>query len=1210
MTEVKTSFQFSNQYSEGFVILTHYYWSTDTTLDANDQLLDFSNFTTSGSIANLNKIITIPEGTLPGQYYVLHQHDVLNVLAENNEDDNIGYTSVIVRPIFNLPYTTDFETADDNWRIVLGANPSTPTLWSRGLGTRHHIEKSHSGVNAWHTSNTLSEHPDTTFQCVETPYFNLGSSSDPLLLSFWYKCHYPWYVGAGGNTYHIQYSVDCSNTWNFLYELPENLSDEWELIKIPLDESINSNANIRFRITYQGSYLKPEGIIFDDFYVGPDKADLTIEGIYSNNRFLTVSSATDVLHYNVNPEVVTNSNFVTRFYWSNDAVLDASDVLLGEQTLYALTYSQFDEALQTMVHKLEKKQAFSFIKPTQTIGTYYIIYQLDATNQISESIETNNSGVIPVQVMPALSVPYFNDFETNAMFWDHDATLGVDEWELASPQGQVFNEAFSGENAWITKATGQITPMSRMHLYTPVFDLTTTVDPVLAFDMLLDNINGGFLLISENMSYSVDNGATWHLLQPQNAILTMDYTKWYTIMHYNNDNGLDVYSQESTTGKLFAKSEPNFTNQIQYDTRDSDRNTRYMVNISHLKEESSIRFRFNLASDHFNMNQVNTYGDLEGALIDNFEIKEAAVDLHITSNKILYWSSQADLLKFSMSVKNSGTAYSNATDVTFYLSTDTTLDASDFNLGTTALPRVRPDYRNYQNLEFSVPTDFSTYQYLIYVIDSQNLTSDSNLGNNIGFWELGLSGITTYPYFEDFEEDVIHGWHGYAYTNMFGEELSNYRVKHRIPVSHSPSIHDRLFDGILATEQVPLGAWQAQMTPLYHIYTPAFNFTAYTDPEPLVMSFDIMCVGSPGNTGGTMEYSLNGGSTWLLLDDLSGPSVNFYNEWEHLTAFNQPGWSWQDGLIKTVKMDVSFLQNQPNVVFRYNYYSNSNSYFGRGLRLDNFSIGQEALTNALNCTETIPYVSDLTAFEENCWEIGSNGEELILLARNEDPELFWQQTTNFAADLSNPSAKIDMVGQGNTTGAWLISPKFNLVENSSLKFDIALTPLNEFGSATLDSDDSITLKYTINNGYTWSDLYVWNNGTPISNQPQTVTITELPESFQIRFAFVAGNGTQSGNETTFYVDNFELYAPLLTVGSTQQLSLKYHPNPVEDLFYITSEQDTIDIVRVYSVFGQLLQEFHPNSRQINLNFSELAAGMYFVTIVSGEKSSSSKVLKK
>ncbi|WP_425077144.1 CARDB domain-containing protein [Psychroserpens sp. S379A] len=1189
--EVNTSLNFDNQYSQYYALETNYYLSTDTQLDASDTFLGTQSGNWSSSDTTFEYVVPTPPSLTPGQYYIVYKHDYTDALEEDDETDNVGYASLLVKPIFTLPYTTDFEDDDINWKSNRGSFTDFD-IWERGVGTRHHIEETHSGDYAWHTSNTIIEHPDGTFQSVESPYFNLASETDPIILSFWYKANYPNGVGYYDNEYTVQYSIDCNPYWQELVIIPENMSDDWEYLNIPLDPSISDNENVRFRITYHNEYIEPEGLIFDDFYLGVEKPDLSIESIFSNDRYTSSNNATDVLKYQLrNSGTNLSQSIVTNFYWSNDNVLDASDVLLGSNTISTLAGNNTGEWLE-----------FNYTKPTVATGNYFIIYDIDPSNALDEMRETNNIGVIPIEQTETFNFPYFNDFENDITGWKHNATLGQDDWELTNAQGQILNTVFSGDNAFITKPSGIASPWSRMHLYTPVFDLSSSVNPVLEFDMILDN----FALchcfeFTINVSYTTDNGATWLPLNPVNE----SFSKWKDVLEYNEYDATDVLNGTPYTEALFNKTELALAGYSAYNSRDIDRNTKYILSIPQLQNETSVRFRFNVGT--MNNDGTSGNGDTEGALIDNFQIREAEIDLLVPYDKNLYLSAATQKLNFSIDVKNVGNYISSPSNIKFYLSQDENYDAGDYLIGTQPLNQIKPDRNHHLILEYNLPSTLSDYSYLVYVIDDTDSNDEIDETNNSGAWSLGLGGITQFPYLENFEADVLHGWSGFAYTNFTSTALTNYRVVNKLALTERVSMSERLYDGVLRTEEVPYGSWQTWYTPLYYIQTPTFDFTNTDTSEPLVMAFDLMSIGKYNENGANMEYSLDGGATWTILTVNSSPTTsNWYPYWTSMSDMaGQPGWFDYNGVILDVKMDISFLQNESSVTFRYKYFSNyaTASSAPRGFRLDNFAIGGETIINDIDCVQDVPYTMDFDDYEAPCWFL--NGVQM----RSTQAEIQWELANNFSSDFSMYSAKINIDNQGDADGAWLMSPNFDVDELSQLKFNIALTQTGTNNATSLGSDDQVVLMSSYDNGENWTPLRTWNSASSISNENQLIEESITQTGF-VRFAFWATNGTiNDANSSTFYVSNFTVNESVLGIDEFQTDDFSYFPNPVTNQLTISANNINLERIDVFNVSGQLLLSTKPNTKEYEISFENHASGIYFVKVTSNENSKVFKILK-
>ncbi len=568
---------YSNYFTQYFNNTAHYYLSNDSILDVSDSLLSsVSSYINSST--NINQSFNLPSGIGPGYYYILYQFDALNILQELNENDNIGYAVLKVDSVYSTPYIQNFEDSLDSW--IPGPGNTPVTVWELGEGYRHHIEGSHSGTKSWHTSQTIIHHPtgcnnNCIVQDIYSPYIDLNLSQGFTVLNFWYKNNTGNFLQAYFGL--LEYSTDCeSSIWDEIDYLPLCTDDEWDYINYNLNWIAPSN-NVRFRIKFEASYIREEGINFDDVYIGPIKPDLSIERD-NEDRFTSSLLSSDTLKYLLNNcGLVAMPSTISSFYWSNDTIFDVTDILLGTKTEVSIPDTS---KLWT---------SFVYSKPTLTPGKYYIFYKLDTLNAFTEMREYNNTGYFTISQESPYTIPYFNDFETSVSGWKHNSSLGFDEWEWAVPNGTLLDTAFSGTKAWITNDTGAVSPMSRMHLYSPVFDLSSSINPVIEFDMKLSS--DPLCYCSEaktNMSYSIDGGATWNILDTT----SMSFNRWYLPIDY--ENGIDYINDTNYTLLLDDFFERAFVSLSEYNGRDSYRNTRYVLDIGFLSGVPH-SFRYNLA---------------------------------------------------------------------------------------------------------------------------------------------------------------------------------------------------------------------------------------------------------------------------------------------------------------------------------------------------------------------------------------------------------------------------------------------------------------------------------------------------------------------------------------------------------------------------------------------------------------------------------------
>lgn len=1083
--ELNTTLFFENQFFDFIPNTTNYYLSKDSLFDSSDTLISSKSSSINETIINWRQNINTPSYLSAGLYYIFYKHDALDTLKEENETDNISFAILQIDSVFNTPYIVDFENINHPWKPYL-EQPSSTLLWELGNGYRHHLEDAHSGNNAWHTSKSINFNYSgcgtyCNLQYVESNYIDLTKDTGDIVFNIWFKHH--------TNEISIEYSTDCDKRWTYLSPFPTNRDDEWDFLNIPIT-SLSSYNNIKFRVRNSNNYLKYEGIIFDDVYIGVVKPDLSIERD-KQDRFTSTLITIDTLKYFLNnsglhPALPT----LTSFYWSTDSIFDNSDILLGtkqEPFIFDTT------SIWTN---------FIYSKPSNLTDKFYIFYVLDITDTLNEMREYNNSGYFTIYQQKAITAPYFNDFESEISGWRHNAKLGKDEWQWTTPKGKKLDKSFSGINAWITNDTGLVSSMSRMHLYSPIFDLSSITNPVLEFDMKSDSRN-------LNMSYSIDGGAKWLVLDTTNQ----SYNNWYYPME--NTGSLDFnYYIPNFSKILFKLTERAFTTYTQYNSRDVERNTKYIIDLGFLSGCKNIQFRYNLATLLNNIE--STYYPEEGALIDNFTINESYIDLNVNYKKALMISSKAEKIKFFMDIKNQGNYISLPNISKYYVSKDTILDDLDFYLGQVNVPQIRPDMSFYVNQSFNTPNNLTDYKYLIYELDANDTNKESNEINNIGYWQLALDSIKKYPYFNNFNNRIIDGWHQYS-IGPNHKNIGDYRIRNMVAPGEA-LYQTQLKSGEWFTEIVRNQSWINE--PLYFLETPCFDFSKM---DSIFLSFDLMCTGGGQYSGGNLHFSTDGGNTWNVLSTIYGNAHNWFNQLSINTIDNEPGWSKFPNinlpkLLDSTSFDASFLKGKKDVVFRFKYKSKYENGNVQGLRVDNFNIeGFSVDYVANNIMDTLSSLLENRDLNIN-YSITNLGQSKGRITStkfywsedsvwdNNDSLIFTQFEYPIGSEKTiNSIAKITIPTPLNQTKYFLFyltDGDSNLLETNELNnigsYQISFPAYpNHFANIKMDSinalisQSTINVKYSIINngledGIKSSTAFYWSNDSIFDNDDQKI----------------------------------------------------------------------------------------------------------------------------
>ncbi|MDQ3047026.1 MAG: hypothetical protein M3R27_05710 [Bacteroidota bacterium] len=992
--EVKSSLQYNGLLPPIFSNTTNYYFSYDNVLDAGDSLLGTKTQNISSSIASYSKTFNMIPGINAGDFYIFYTHDFTNNLSESDELDNTQYCILHIDSTFAAGYQEDFESTDF-WKLNLLGNQ-----FEKGISNVHQAEGTHSGVNAWFT-RYLKDHPLVIANStLESPYLDLSSASGNVMC-FWYKMKHS--ITSSLATY-IEFS-NSATLPDYLTIPSQTVSqtrlDGWDCgcYNLPMLDGSN-NAKIRFKF-YGGEVagLGIQDITIDDIYIGQPKPDVSLE---NKNALLTpLGIATDTISFQFfNSGSVVAGPSTTKFYWSVDSLLDGSDLLIATVNELSIAASTF------------RSGKVAYTKPTSTSGDYFIVYRTDDGNVLNEMWESNNIGFFKLKQEALAPYPYFNDFESQIDGWSHSSSIGADNWGWGTPTGLVLDTVFSGVKAFHSSTDTLLSEMSRQHLYTPAFDFTSAIQPIMEFDMLMHN---GYACQCEtgvmNMSYSLDGGANWIVLDTT----SQSYNRWYYHMDYEDYGGIDVVESAYETELLFAKRERIFAAYDHYNGRNMDGNLHYVLDMTFLAGKKNVRFRYNLALQY----STSYLGpDVpEGSIVDNFRIREKFIDLSVNYKKSLMHSSKRTNVEFNIYVKNQGNYESSPGIVNFYVSVDSSLDGSDLYIGQDDLRTIRPGKTQYLTEEHPCPGTLANYSYLIYELDATNGNAESVESNNIGYWPLALDSISSYPYLMDFNDSILHGWNTYT-TDRYGLAIIEQWRFRNFTAPAEYLYQTDLESGQMFTDRIN-NTIHENFLPYLYLESPSFNFGGL---DSIRLSFDLMCIGNPGisaGLGGNMDFSTDGGITWNLLDETPAlEGYNWYNAPSLSELFNEPGWHLlvkPVDLLDSVSFDLSFLRGETDVVLRYKFISNSSpSGMGtpHGMRLDNFKIDAASVDYVANDSLLSDSVDQASASFSVNYSITNPGQKD---GRITNTKFYWSNDSIFdSGDVSLITKPEMLIANGDT----------------------------------------------------------------------------------------------------------------------------------------------------------------------------------------------------
>jgi hypothetical protein len=556
---------------------------------------------------------------------------------------------------------------------------------------------------------------------------------------------------------------------------------------------------------------------------------------------------------------------------------------------------------------------------------------------------------------------------------------------------------------------------------------------------------------------------------------------------------------------------------------------------------------------------------VEGALIDDFTVRESFVDLTVDDKKALMISSESQKVKFFMHIKNQGNYISSPSTTNYYISSDTILDGSDYYLGEANIEKIRPDMYFYVNKSFDAPSNLSDYKYLIYDLDVTDINSESIETNNIGYWRLALDSIDNYPYFNDFNDSIINGWHQYS-IGPNNPGISKHRFRNMIAPGE-PLAQTALESGEWFTDRFSHGSWNWIHTPYLYLESPEFDFSGV---DSIFLSFDLMCTGRTSlfnKDGGNFQFSTDGGNTWTILTSSYGQSYNWHN-FPYLSDLDgEPGWSGSSpgyGLasLDSTSFDISFLKGEEHVVFKFKYRSNNDAYgsgySAQGMRLDDFRI--DGLVVDYIANDTMGSINSQISqpdFTAN-YSISNNGQ---IEGRVTTTKFFWSNDSIFDSN--------DILIDSITENPIISGDTYNSSVNISYPMPITQTEYYLF--YITDADSNIVESDEVNNlgsfKITFSSFNYFSN-----IEWDTVNTVVSDPSFDITYSIINNDMSDGLNSTTaFYWSDDNIFdlgdqnihtiieTPILSDDTLLSTVSITYPTPVnQDVYYLFFRADDND----------------------------------------------------
>lgn len=165
-------------------------------------------------------------------------------------------------------------------------------------------------------------------------------------------------------------------------------------------------------------------------------------------------------------------------------------------------------------------QVFSFATPANLLINTEYSFDVWLT-ALTDNYSSNDSIInYHFHSSPVINVfPYLEGFESGDGNWYQGGSNS--SWQLGTPAKTIINKAANGTSAWVTALTGNYKNNELSYLYSPCFDLSSLVQPVLSFSHIY-SIEDGCPCDYTWVEYSDNGGVTWNRLGAIGA-----GTNWY-----------------------------------------------------------------------------------------------------------------------------------------------------------------------------------------------------------------------------------------------------------------------------------------------------------------------------------------------------------------------------------------------------------------------------------------------------------------------------------------------------------------------------------------------------------------------------------------------------------------------------------------------------------------------------------------------------------
>lgn len=676
-----------------------YYLSTDIALDANDQLLtsSYGGQLTPSYNQYRSATTNVPPSTTPGNYYILFAADYQNVVNESNETNNVAAVSITVSaPSVDL-LVQDVQLSQTS--VLPGAFTSASAyILNQGNTTAN---ASNTGVYL-STDATLSSNDQLLVtSAVSQLTTNQGSTVYP-------QFTVPNTVTAG--TYYLLFAADYLNAVT----------------------ETNETNNVRSVVI---TVLSPT-------------VDLLVQQPYLNSSSIVPGSSVTTNCYVYNQGNSSAASSSVGYYLSADNALSSNDILVGSTFGSTLTGNNSNYRSGNLA-----------IPAGTAIGTYYVFFVVDYQNLVTETNENNNTTSVTLNIV----APGVDLFLTQPSLSPSSAGAGIpfnasvtinSQGNSAAQSSNVgyylsTDNALSANDVMLGAANGSYLGANDYSSRTANLFVPTNTTPGSYYILFVADHTA---LVSETNENNNTVSLPFTVLAPFNGVM-VPYSGSATITTCNttvyDHGGTGFYSNGAAGSLVINPGTAGSKVQLVFNSFAVEQCCDYLIVYDGPTTSSPIIGTY--VTNPGIITATNSTGALTLQFTTDYSVVgsgfEAAVSCIVPATlpdlvPVLSASNPSSATAGSSitlfaSIRNQGSVTATNSTLSYYFSTNTTLDASDTALGSVTGGALSAGQSATRNGQVTVPSPPLTgYYYILYVADPQNNVTEISEANNVTFTSL------------------------------------------------------------------------------------------------------------------------------------------------------------------------------------------------------------------------------------------------------------------------------------------------------------------------------------------------------------------------------------------------------------------------------------------------------------------------------------------